>query len=49
MRCIAHRKPLPTTATDPTPRKEQMAERIHGLNAVISAIVVSVAALRRQN
>src|SRR5687768_11528814 len=48
-RRIAHRKPQPTKAPDPTPLKEQMSERIHGLNAVMSAIVVSVAALRRQN
>jgi hypothetical protein len=48
-RCIAQRKLLAAKAPDPTPMKEQMSERIHGLRAVMSAIVVSVAALRRQN
>ncbi len=48
-RRIAHRKRPPDKAPDPMLLKEQMSDRIRGLNTVMSAIVVSVAALRRQN
>lgn len=48
-RRIAHRKRVPRKAPEATALKEQMEDRIRGLTNAMSAIVVAVAALRRQN